>query len=374
MGMLQTGKRITGIMLCIALLFAFACASAEDTVALKGTDTHIMTESADVPKTDDAVQAGEDGASPETTPVILLPFTVTFQNDDGSVINSVTVTQGQQVPKPKNVPEKEGYIFVFWYRPSAGEVPYNFKQPLASDMVLRAKYIEKIADEENNVLVVTLEGMPEGELLHERLPEPTPETDTPEDAPVADDASVVLPDADVAPPPEQQEPDSTVGAEQQEQPASLAPEETQSTTPQKPASEQADSVTGTSNQIPALPSAPNEADKPDATEPVSNTPVDNGTPENDLPVSSPVPTPDVEQPVITLSVQYEGDTLHLGDKVTIVGIVSAMPEGKHYTFQWQNNIGGEYGDVPGATGLSYSFIADKDNTNCQWRLKIIENK
>ena len=68
-------------------------------------------------------------------------FTVTFNNDDNTVITTQTVAKGGKATRPAN-PTKDGHRFVDWIYNHA---PYNFDTPVNSNITLTARY-EKIPE------------------------------------------------------------------------------------------------------------------------------------------------------------------------------------------------------------------------------------
>ncbi|MCL2812733.1 MAG: hypothetical protein FWD25_12710, partial [Clostridia bacterium] len=77
--------------------------------------------------------------------------------------------------------------------------------------------------------------------------------------------------------------------------------------------------------------------------------------------------PEIE-PVITLSASIDGG------KAVITALIEGVPEGVFYTLQWQNDLSGEFEDVPGETGESVVFDITEENLRCRWRvaLKIVD--
>jgi len=65
-------------------------------------------------------------------------FTVTFKNEDGSVIDEEEVAEGEKVTRLPG-PEKLGYLFLDWY---AGEMPFDFDTPITENLVLTARYTQ----------------------------------------------------------------------------------------------------------------------------------------------------------------------------------------------------------------------------------------
>ncbi|MCL2812055.1 MAG: hypothetical protein FWD25_09245 [Clostridia bacterium] len=71
------------------------------------------------------------------------------------------------------------------------------------------------------------------------------------------------------------------------------------------------------------------------------------------------------EPIITLSSSLEGG------KATITATIEGIPEGVIYSLQWQNNISGEFADVPGETGYTITFDATEENMRCAWRVALV---
>jgi uncharacterized repeat protein (TIGR02543 family) len=66
----------------------------------------------------------------------IIQYTVTFNKDNGTQEDTVTVNSGDKVTKPAN-PTKEGYKFIEWlYNNEA----FDFNTPITSDIVLTARY------------------------------------------------------------------------------------------------------------------------------------------------------------------------------------------------------------------------------------------
>ncbi len=63
-------------------------------------------------------------------------YTVIFNSDGGTVVESQEVKKGKTVTKPSN-PTKEGYEFIAWFLDDA---IYNFNDPVTKDITLIAKY------------------------------------------------------------------------------------------------------------------------------------------------------------------------------------------------------------------------------------------
>lgn len=64
-------------------------------------------------------------------------YTVSFDTDGGTTVPSQTVENGGLVTTPDDYPSKTGHRFQGWY---VDGVPYDFTQPVHSDMVITAKW------------------------------------------------------------------------------------------------------------------------------------------------------------------------------------------------------------------------------------------
>ena len=66
-------------------------------------------------------------------------YTVTFNTDGGSAVESQTVKEGEKAVKPQD-PTKEGFVFVNWFN---GEVIFDFETPITADIELKAAWEEE---------------------------------------------------------------------------------------------------------------------------------------------------------------------------------------------------------------------------------------
>lgn len=70
-------------------------------------------------------------------------FTVTFNSNEGSSVNSATVLNGKKVAKPAD-PTKEGFVFVGWYADSEFKTSFAFNsQTITADTTVYARWVEK---------------------------------------------------------------------------------------------------------------------------------------------------------------------------------------------------------------------------------------
>ncbi len=77
-------------------------------------------------------------------------YTVTFNSDGGSVVESQTIKEGELAVKPAN-PTKEGYTFVDWYN---GEAAFSFETAITADLELTAKWEENVPAPEPQIFTV----------------------------------------------------------------------------------------------------------------------------------------------------------------------------------------------------------------------------
>ena len=60
-----------------------------------------------------------------------------------------------------------------------------------------------------------------------------------------------------------------------------------------------------------------------------------------------------------------------GGTVVVTAHVDGIPEGVDYTLQWQNDISGEFEDMPGETSESITVNINNKNIQCEWRAVVI---
>jgi len=76
-------------------------------------------------------------------------WTITFDSNGGSVVDSITITNGEVATKP-NDPTKENYTFVSWYSDSYLTVPFDWNKQITSDWTLYASWKENKKDDDGN--------------------------------------------------------------------------------------------------------------------------------------------------------------------------------------------------------------------------------
>lgn len=69
-------------------------------------------------------------------------YNVTFKSDENTVINTVTVKEGNSVGEPEN-PVKDGYQFDGWYTDVNCTDKYDFNTVVSADLTLYAKWLAK---------------------------------------------------------------------------------------------------------------------------------------------------------------------------------------------------------------------------------------
>ena len=69
-------------------------------------------------------------------------YTVTFESNGGSAVDSQTVDINTNAMKP-DAPTKKGYTFAGWYSDAELTTEYDFNTPVNADMTLYAKWDEK---------------------------------------------------------------------------------------------------------------------------------------------------------------------------------------------------------------------------------------
>lgn len=92
---------------------------------------------------------------PELEPeeVIILPeaslpvYSLTFVDDDDTVLLQESLTEGDTIIEPSFIPERDGFFFLFWYDVNAFERtlsydPFTFNGAIYQDVLLKALYEE----------------------------------------------------------------------------------------------------------------------------------------------------------------------------------------------------------------------------------------
>lgn len=69
-------------------------------------------------------------------------FTVEFDSNGGTRVESQTVSKGDSATKPKN-PTREGYTFKGWYLDLETKDEYDFSDEVKEDIILTAKWVKK---------------------------------------------------------------------------------------------------------------------------------------------------------------------------------------------------------------------------------------
>jgi uncharacterized repeat protein (TIGR02543 family) len=87
-------------------------------------------------------------------------YTVTFNSNDGSPVDTAVVGEGGTATRPAN-PTRNGYVFIDWYSDSSLNTLYNFNTLVYGDIVLYARWISLPLTSVNDIvpyLAVQTEG------------------------------------------------------------------------------------------------------------------------------------------------------------------------------------------------------------------------
>ena len=88
-------------------------------------------------------------------------YTVSFDTNGGSLVESASVVNGKTVAKPTATPTKSGQSFVGWYADNTYKTVYDFSTPVTGNVTVYARFVE--TDATANVYEVEL--YVDGELL-----------------------------------------------------------------------------------------------------------------------------------------------------------------------------------------------------------------
>lgn len=86
-------------------------------------------------------------------------YTVTFNSDGGSKVNSLSVVENGKVSKPKD-PTRSGYEFLGWY---LGETKFDFNTQITKNITLKAKWKEIVVAPKYGYNWVAVDGSVAGE-------------------------------------------------------------------------------------------------------------------------------------------------------------------------------------------------------------------
>ena len=80
----------------------------------------------------------EPQPEPEPEPAV---YTVTFDTDGGSAVDSQSVTEGETAAQPAD-PVREGYVFDGWFADAGRETAFDFSVPVYADLTVYAGWTE----------------------------------------------------------------------------------------------------------------------------------------------------------------------------------------------------------------------------------------
>ncbi len=96
-------------------------------------------------KTDRSLKISNFIVTEKSNSIVLNEFLVSFNYQNGTSENIVSVQEGNVVEKPID-PVYEGYIFKGWYTNSLYTTPFDFNTPITFDLILYAKWEEEPLD------------------------------------------------------------------------------------------------------------------------------------------------------------------------------------------------------------------------------------
>lgn len=112
-----------------------------DLTETKSDATHEIVSEALTVKPTNAVNGGGGGGGST-----MISYTVSFETNGGSKIDSVKVAKNKTVAEP-TAPEKEGYVFEGWYSDKALTKKYDFSTKVTKTMTLYANWTEEEPEE-----------------------------------------------------------------------------------------------------------------------------------------------------------------------------------------------------------------------------------
>ena len=120
--------------LCAGTLTTISCGDDEDEPEPMNNNGTESQSNQDKPSPDNPDNSGNPETPDNSDSQKKATFTVNFDSDGGSVVDSKTVEQDSKVAKPDD-PTKDGFSFVAWYN---GDSPYNFDELVTEDLNLKA--------------------------------------------------------------------------------------------------------------------------------------------------------------------------------------------------------------------------------------------
>ena len=127
----MTSKKFVSLLAIMFLLFTAVFANS----GCGGGSNGSINENKTQP--DDSNLSPETNPSPEPTPIPEISFTVTFNSNGGSSVESQTVKSGEKAVEP-TAPIKDSYTFVGWYNDSALAEHFSFNTAITADITLYA--------------------------------------------------------------------------------------------------------------------------------------------------------------------------------------------------------------------------------------------
>ncbi len=119
--MINKKRHVATLVTTFTALFAFAGCKKKEVTTAKGKTTK---------------------TTQKTTDDVKVEYTITFESNGGSSVNSATVKEGDFLSKPTN-PTKNGFAFSGWFTDEELTTEFDFTKAINSDLKLYAKWEEK---------------------------------------------------------------------------------------------------------------------------------------------------------------------------------------------------------------------------------------
>ncbi len=153
----RQGKKLLSILLCVSMMGGLV--SKDNSVkALEGNETASVETTVEVDGNDLNLSAIVTYTLSGETSTSSTYYTVTFDSNGGSEVESQKVAEGKTATVP-NDPTKDGYEFFGWYYSNGYSQPFDFDQEITSDITIYAKWYDEsdTTDTDGDGLIDSLE-------------------------------------------------------------------------------------------------------------------------------------------------------------------------------------------------------------------------
>ncbi len=151
------GKQLLSILLCASMMGGLISQSSSTVEALEGDysatiNTTVSVDDNDLVLTAVVTYSLNDSSIEGTY------YTVTFDTNGGSSVDSQKVAEGEKASVPVD-PEKDGYAFIGWYVSNGYSQPFDFDQEITGDVTVYAKWYDEndMTDTDGDGLTDSLE-------------------------------------------------------------------------------------------------------------------------------------------------------------------------------------------------------------------------